>query len=323
MRVVDGAAADPRLREVFGDGWVGAPRRNVQHCPLAAVSMCRKPTVGGRGTGLAGRRGVTTEVVNLLLEKAVDVGSKLLGVVVLWIVGRFVIRAIQAVLERSLRARAVEKTLITYADNIVNVLLNIMLVAALLGFVGIETTTFAGLLAAAGLAIGAAWGGLLANFAAGAFLVLLRPIKKGDFVAAGGFVGTVEEIGMFVTVINTMDNVRTIVGNAKVFGEPIQNFSTNPYRRVDRSAQLAHGADHARAIAILREAVSAIEHVQTTPAPDIEVLEFNLAGPVLAVRPYCHNDHYWQVYFDTNRVIREALGAAGFAVAETHHHVRS
>ena len=261
------------------------------------------------------------ELMNAIVDKGVDVGSKLIGVILLWIVGRFVIRSIMNLLERSLKARAVEKTLITYADSIVSVLLNIMLIAALLGFVGIETTTFAGLLAAAGLAIGTAWGGLLANFAAGAFLVVLRPIKKGDFVAAGGFVGTVEEIGMFVTIINTMDNVKTIVGNAKVFGEPIQNFSANPYRRVERTAQLAHGADHGRAIAILREALSKIPNVAATPAPDVTLLDFNLAGPVLAVRPYCHNDHYWQVYFDTNAAIREELGKAGFAVPQTHHHV--
>jgi small conductance mechanosensitive channel len=263
----------------------------------------------------------TEALLQVLYQKGVDVGGKILGVLVLWVIGRFVIRTVKALLERSLRARAVEKTLIGYADNIVTVLLNILLVAVLLGFVGVETTTFAGLLAAAGLAIGTAWSGLLANFAAGAFLVVLRPFRKGDFVSAGGFVGTVADIGMFVTTIDTMDNVRTMVGNGKIFSEPIQNFTLNPYRRVDRSAQLAHGADHAKAIAILQAEVAKIPNVVATPAPDIVVLDFNLAGPVLAVRPYCHNDHYWQVYFDTNRTIRDALGAAGFAVPQTHHHV--
>lgn len=263
----------------------------------------------------------TDALLNLLYQKGIDVGGKLIGVIILWIIGRFVIRGVKAVLERSLRARAVEKTLIGYADNIITVLLNILLVAVLLGFVGVETTTFAGLLAAAGLAIGTAWSGLLANFAAGAFLVVLRPFKKGDFVAAGGFVGTVAEIGMFVTQIDTMDNVRTMVGNGKIFAEPIQNFTHNPFRRVERTAQLAHGADHQRAIAVLKAELVKIDNVVKSPGPDVEVLDFTLAGPVLAVRPYCHNDHYWQVYFDTNRVIREALGAAGFAVPQTHHHV--
>jgi small conductance mechanosensitive channel len=263
----------------------------------------------------------TEKLLPILYQKGLDVGSKLLGVVVLWIIGRFVIGAVKRGLERSLRARAVEATLIAYADSITSVLLNILLVAVLLGFVGVETTTFAGLLAAAGLAIGTAWSGLLGNFAAGAFIVILRPFRKGDFVTVAGVTGTVEEIGMFVTQLHTPDNVRTMIGNAKVFGDTIQNFSTNPFRRVDRTAQLAHGADHRKAMALLKEKLSAIPNVAASPAPDVTILDFNLAGPVLAVRPYTHTDHYWQVYFDTNQMIRETLTEAGFTVAETHVHV--
>ncbi len=191
------------------------------------------------------------KILPLLYQKGLDVGTKLLGVIILWLVGRFVIGAIKKGVERSLRARSVEHTLIAYADSVVSVLLNILLVAVLLGFVGVETTSFAGLLAAAGLAIGAAWSGLLGNFAAGAFLVILRPFKKGDFVTVAGITGTVEEVGMFVTTLNTPDNIRTMVGNGKVFGDTISNFTTNPHRRVDRLCQLSHGADHKKAIAIL------------------------------------------------------------------------
>ena len=114
-----------------------------------------------------------------------------------------------------------------YADG-VSVVLNVALVVAILGFFGVETTTFAALIAAGGVAIGVAWGGLLANFAAGAFLVFLRPFKVGDFVTAGGVTGTVEAIGLFGTTINTPDNVHTIVGNNKIFSDTIQNFSANP-----------------------------------------------------------------------------------------------
>jgi small conductance mechanosensitive channel len=215
----------------------------------------------------------------------------------------------------------VDATIIGYADNVVNVLLNILLVATILGFVGVETTTFAGLLAAAGLAIGTAWSGLLANFASGAFLVILRPFKKGDFISAAGITGTVVDIGMFVTVIDTLDNVRTMVGNNKIVSDTIQNFTTNPVRRVERLVQLAHGADHKKAIAILQAEFAKIANVAESPAPEVTLIDFTLAGPVLAVRPYCHNDHYWQVYFDTNEAIRNGLGEARFPVPETHHHV--
>jgi small conductance mechanosensitive channel len=119
-----------------------------------------------------------------------------------------------------------------------------------------------------------------------------------------------------------MDNVLTVVGNNKIFSDNIQNFSANPYRRVDLLAQLNHAVDHNAAIRMLKERLARIPNVLADPAPDVEILTFNLAGPVLAVRPYCHTDHYWQVYFDTNRVIREAFGDAGFPVPEQHYVVR-
>jgi len=119
-----------------------------------------------------------------------------------------------------------------------------------------------------------------------------------------------------------MDNVRTIIGNAKIFGDVIQNFSTNPYRRVELTAQLAHNVDVHAAVALLKKALAEIPNVMTTPAPDVEILTFNLAGPVLAVRPYCNNKDYWQVYFDTNRLIKDSFTAAGFAVPEQHYMVR-
>ena len=123
--------------------------------------------------------------------------------------------------------------------------------------------------------------------------------------------------------MNTLDNVFTIVGNNKIFSDNIQNFSANPYRRVDLLAQLNHAVDHRTAIRLLKERLAKIPNVATNPAPDVEILEFNLAGPVLAVRPYCHTDHYWQVYFDTNRTIRESFGDAQFPVPKRHFALRN
>ncbi|MEB2559227.1 mechanosensitive ion channel family protein, partial [Burkholderia cenocepacia] len=157
-----------------------------------------------------------------------------------------------------------------------------LLVIGILGYFGIQTTTFAALIAAAGVAIGMAWSGLLSNFAAGAFLIVLRPFKVGDFVTVGGITGTVKEIGLFATSLNTPDNVVTIVGNGKIFSDTIQNYTANPFRRVELKAQLAGSADHRAAIALLKEKVAAIPNVLTDPAVDVEILEFNLVGPVLA-----------------------------------------
>jgi small conductance mechanosensitive channel len=264
---------------------------------------------------------------NLILQNitnaAVRVGFMVLAALAIWIIGRWLIRFVVQLVSKALTKRLVEPTIVSYVGSVVTVMLNIFLVVAILGVFGVETTTIAALVAGAGVAIGLAWSGLLANFAAGAFLVILRPFKVGDFITAGGVTGTVQEIGLFVTTINTLDNVRTFVGNNKLFSDNIQNFTANPFRRVDLEAQLDHSVDVHQAINVLRTALEKIPNVVEAPKPDLEILTFTPLGPVLAVRPYCSNDHYWQVYFDTNRVIRDAFGVAGFPAPETHISLRN
>jgi len=241
-----------------------------------------------------------------------DIGLKLLAAIAFWVIGRWLIGIALGMIRRALERQKVDPTVLRYVGSVVSVTLNVFLVVGILGYFGVQTTTFAALVAGAGIAIGAAWAGLLANFAAGAFLIVLRPFKVGDFVTVAGITGTVTEIGLFATTLNTPDNVSTVVGNNKIFGDNIQNFAVNPFRRVDLKCQLSGAADHRAAIDLLREKIAALPNVLAEPAVDVDILEFNLVGPVLAVRPYCHNDHYWQVYFDTNRVLREALAEAGF-----------
>ena len=253
----------------------------------------------------------------------IDLGIAVLEALALWIVGRWLIGISLNIIGRTMTRQKIDPTLIRYIQNAVGAILNIVLVVAILSFFGVQTTSLAALIAAAGVAIGLAWSGLLANFAAGVFLIILQPFKAGDFVTAGGIMGTVHEIGLFVTYIDALDNVRHIVGNNKIFGDVIQNYSTNAYRRVDLTAQLAHGVDVHAAIALLKKALAGIANVITNPAPDVEILTFNLAGPVLAVRPYCNNKDYWQVYFDTNRLIKETFTTAGFEVPEQHYMVRT
>jgi small conductance mechanosensitive channel len=250
------------------------------------------------------------------------VGLRLLGAIAIWIVGRWLIGLVLRMMGTGLKKQQIDPTLIRYIHSAVAALLNIVLVIAILGLFGVETTSFAALIAAAGVAIGVAWSGLLSNFAGGVFLVILQPFKVGDAITASGVTGTVEEIGLFVTTINTPDNVKTIVGNGKIFADTIQNFSANPYRRVELTAQLAHGVDPQAAITLLKPALLQVPNVMGEPAPDVEILTFNLSGAVLAVRPYCNNEHYWQVYFDTNRLIRDTFARAGFPVPEQHYAVR-
>jgi small conductance mechanosensitive channel len=249
-------------------------------------------------------------------------GWKLAGAVAVWIVGGWIVRLLRLAVGRGLLARKVDPTLSRYVEAAANVLLKLLLFIAILSVLGIETTSFAALIAALGIAIGAAWGGLLSNFAAGIFLMVLRPFKVGDMVTAGGVTGDVREIGLFVTAIDTVDNVRVFVGNGKIFSDSIQNYSTNQYRRVDLTAQIAHDVNPGEAIERLAARVARIPNVQQNPAPSVEILGFNAMGTIIGVRPFCHNDHYWQVYFDTNRAIVEVCTEAGYAVPETRYALR-
>jgi small conductance mechanosensitive channel len=264
-----------------------------------------------------------SKVLQVIVDSGVSVGMKVIGAIVLWVVGRWLIGFATKLSTNALERQKIDPTLSRYLGTMISGTLTVVLVVAILGFFGVETTSFAAIVAAAGVAIGMAWSGLLANFAAGAFLMVLRPFKVGDFVTTAGVTGTVKEIGLFVTAINTPDNVLTMVGNNKVFSDSIQNFTANPFRRVELKAQLSGSVDPGHAQQVLRERISKIPNVLSTPAVDVEILEFNFAGPVLTVRPYCHNDHYWQVYFDTNKAIREAFGAAGFTAAEQQIVIRN
>ena len=252
------------------------------------------------------------------VEWLTKIGLQVLLALGIWVVGRWLIGLVIRLVSAALTRQKVDPTVLRYLGNFISVTLNILLVVGILGYFGLETTSFAALLAGVGIAIGAAWGGLLANFAAGGFLIVLRPFKVGDYVQAGGLEGTVEAIGLFGTTINTPDNVHAVVGNNKIFSDTIKNFSVNPHRRVDRLAQLAHGVDPLDAIARLKTALAAIPNVSKETGPDVEIIDFTPMGPVLAVRPYCHTSHYWQVYFDTNKTIRQTFAAAGYPVPEEY-----
>ena len=250
---------------------------------------------------------------------AIELGIKVLAAIVFWVVGRWLIGRVIALIQAGMSRNNVDPTLTKYLGSIVAIALNIALVLGILGYFGIQTTSFAAMLAGAGVAIGAAWSGLLGNFAAGAFMLILRPFKVGDFVSIGGVVGTVHELGLFGTTIITPDNVMTLLGNGKIFGDTIQNFSTLPVRRVERVAQLANGVDPLLAVSLLKAAVAKIPNISKDMPPEVNLLDMKLEGPVISVRPYTHTNHYWQVYFDTNEAIVRVCTEAGWpAPASTH-----
>ncbi len=264
-----------------------------------------------------------SKISDSITALATQFGWKVLGAVAVWLIGGWIIRLVVKLTQRAMNNQKVDKTIIGYVGSTMTVMLKILLVIGILSILGIETTSFAALLAAIGLAIGAAWSGLLANFAAGAFLVILRPFKAGDYISAGGVTGKVEEVGLFTTTINTGDGVRTFVGNNKIFSDNIQNFSTNPYRKLTFTAQLDHTADHNLAMQLLLERISQVPDV--LPAPEIEmgISNFTPMGPVLEIKLACTPKHADEIRYDTNRVIRETLGDAGFQVPKQHYAMKS
>ena len=253
-----------------------------------------------------------TAAETFLRVTALQIGLRILAAIVFWVVGRWIIVRVIGMVQAGMDRKQLDRTLSRYLGTIINVTLNIALVIGILGYFGVQTTSFAALLAGAGIALGAAWSGLLGNFAAGAFMLVLRPFKLGDFVSVAGVMGTVHELGLFGTTIITPDNVLTLVGNGKVFADTIQNFSALPLRRVDRTAQLSGGVDPQEACAKLRDAMTRIPNVVASPPPEVTLLDLTLLGPVIAVRPYCRNEHYWQVYFDANEAIVRTGKEAGW-----------
>lgn len=251
-------------------------------------------------------------IQNIILTALTDIGLKIVAAILFWFIGRALIRFTVKLVSAWMEKRVLDPTIESYVSAAISVTLNILLIIGILGNFGLQTTSFAALFATLGITIGAAWAGLLANLAAGIFLIVLRPFKVGDYVIAGGINGNITYIGLFSTTITTSDNVATIIGNNKIFGDTIQNFSSNSYRRLNLKVQLTSGVDYQAAIALLREKVAAIPGVLPNPAVVIDIGDLNLVGPVLVVRPCCSAADYTPVHFATNKVILETLETAGF-----------
>jgi small conductance mechanosensitive channel len=260
-------------------------------------------------------------VWGVLQTRGIDIALSLIGAFAIWVIGRMAIRGILRMLDKALAKRGTETTLARYARSSLSVALTIVLLIAVLSVFGVETTSFAAVIAAGGVAIGLAWSGLLANFAAGVFLLILKPFKVGDLIAGGGVIGTIKEVGLFATTIETTDGVITFVGNNKLFADNIQNMTSSHTRRVDLVAQLAHGVDIEDARRRLLTKLAEMPAVLADPPPSVEILEFNAMGTVLAVRPFTDNASYWDVYFATNRMIQQTFGAAGYPVPYTEQHL--
>ncbi len=241
-------------------------------------------------------------------------GLRILGALAVLIVGRFACGVARKSVRRTLETRKVDASLVPFVANLVYFVLLAAVIIAVLGLFGIETTSLVAVLGTAGLAIGLALQGTLANFSAGVMLLLFRPFRVGDYVDAAGVAGTVSEIGVFSTILNTPDNVRIIVPNSAIFGATIKNFSANDTRRNDIVVGISYDDDISNAIAVVNDLLSKDSRVLPEPEPLVAVSELADSSVNLVIRPWCRKEDYWSLRFDLTWKFKEELERAGCTI---------
>jgi len=208
----------------------------------------------------------------------------------------------------------VDVTLVSFAGNLIYVALLAFVIIAALGQLGIQTTSFIAILGAAGLAVGLALQGSLANFAAGVLMVIFRPFQVGDFIEGAGVAGTVEEIQIFTTQLKTPDNKTIIIPNAKMTEGNITNYSNKGTRRVDLIFGIGYGDDIDKARNLIQDELSREKRILPEPAPQIVVVELAESSVNFAVRPWVNAGDYWNVYFDLTENVKKRFDAEGITI---------
>ncbi len=256
----------------------------------------------------------TRELLDGLVGLVSAWGLQVVGALAVLIIGRMVARALRRGTQAALARAGTDETLIPFLSGLVYYVALAVVLIAVLGLFGIETTSLVAMLGAAALAVGLALQGTLSNFASGVMLLLFRPFKKGDFVDVAGVKGTVDEVGIFTTVLNTADNVRIIVPNSEIYGSTITNYAAYETRRNDIVIGVSYADDLGTAEAVIRRVLEADERVMREPAPQVAVAELGDSSVNFVVRPWCTRADYWDLRFDLLRRLKEELEAAGCSI---------
>ncbi len=256
--------------------------------------------------------------VNSLLDSAQSVGTelgiKLLTAAAIFIIGRWVVKAIVNVVRNALLKTEMEDTLEKFLCNILNAVLMIVLLIATVGAIGVETTSFLTVLGAAGLAIGLALQGSLSNFASGVLIIAFRPYQVGDFIVAGGEAGTVEEVQIFTTVLKTPDNKKIIVPNSQIMNGTITNVSAHDTRRVDLVVGCGYGDDIDAVYAVLKDIVDNHDLILSDPAPSVDLNTLADSSVNFNVRPWCKSSDYWAVYNQVTEQVKRKFDEKGLNI---------
>ncbi|MDE5847654.1 MAG: mechanosensitive ion channel [Muribaculaceae bacterium] len=249
------------------------------------------------------------DAMSKLANMLVSFGFKLVIAIVVFYIGRFIIRKINQLLTNVFDKRHVDLSLKTFMLSFTKILLYFILVVTIIGILGIETSSFLALFASAGVAIGMALSGTLQNFAGGVLILILKPYKVGDYIEAQGFAGTVKEVLMFNTVITTPDNKTIMIPNGVLSTGSINNYSVQPMRRVDWSLSIQYGDDFETASAAIKEILNSDGRVvkdDPSQAVFVGLKELGDSALILTIRAWCHSADYWGLYFDiTQRMYAE------------------
>lgn len=253
-------------------------------------------------------------ILSTLAEISRSYGPKLIGAIVVWIIGSFVIKKLLKAFDRILEKKETDASLRPFLKSIVGILLKVLLVISVLSMIGVAMTSFIAILGAAGLAIGMALSGTLQNFAGGVMILLFKPFKIGDFIDAQGHKGTVKEIQIFNTILTDLDNKTIIIPNGGLSTNSMVNYSTEPTRRVDISVGIAYGEDVKKSREVLMELGKSDKRVLADPPPFIGVTELADSSVNLTFRIWVKGEDYWGVYFDMNENVYNAFNQSGVQI---------
>lgn len=252
------------------------------------------------------------------IELATEYGIKILGAIIIWIVGSWIIKKLLKGTKKVMIKKELDESLQKFLLNLFGWILKILLILVLLAKLGIETTSFAAILAAAGLAVGLALQGSLGNFAGGVLLMIFRPIKIGDLIEAQGEIGVVKEIEIFTTKLIGLSNKEIIIPNGSLSNGNIINYSTEGTRRVDLVFGVGYDSDIKKTKDVLMNVLTSHPDVLKDPEPTVNVSELADSSINFAVRPWCNTADYWKVYFEVTENTKEALDAAGIEIPYPH-----
>ncbi len=253
-----------------------------------------------------------------LWQQCIDFGLKVLGALAIYLIGGWIIKQVKKSLNKALTRRKLDATLISFANSLTGIVLWIILIVMVIGILGINTTSFAALLASGGVAIGMAFSGTLQNFSGGIMLLIFKPFKAGDFIEAQGFTGQVHEVNISSTKLITPDNRLIIIPNGALFNGNINNISAHPFRRVETQVSVSYGSDAEAVRAAILDILKTepLIHYAGEESPEVQdpvvaLVKMNNSSVDFIVRVWCRSEDYWTVLFSINEKIYAGLPGRG------------